>query len=719
MYTYQSALPPSSQRAVIRLQPALSACLSLSLLMWLAVTNVSAQSRAAQFRQMEAEQARAQRLRAEIPDLPYSIARGGDETEGVVSEKEVASAARLGAFGPVPQRWNQLAGPEAGRVMSLFENQGRVLAGTNGGVYYSDDQGLTWQRSPGVPAQFTSFSIVALGDALFIGTDGYSGGAGVYRSRDNGLTWEFLNNGLAETGGVFYLDVAPGNVLIASAAGGLVFRSTDNGESWQAAQAGLPDELGFVNATSNGRVTLATTGKGFFRSTDGGRSWHDINRNFPAGVAALPGYFLQVLGNRIWATGGKSGVLATDDDGATWRQFNNGLPADAYVGGVAVYGNEVYAALTDGSLYRSTDGGANWKKQSDTFSLGKTWHAAAKVGSALLVGTADGLYRSEDNGASWARSMEGMRIGFVDGGLLAVNNRLYVSVKGGVWASDNKGATWRLLNNGFRQYAFQSIEGGGLGIKDGVLFAGAYGDGLYRSFDGGGSWERLSNGLPERWSPSVVKTFNGKIYVGNWWGGVFVSADDGATWQAVKGLPEDAGFLIFTQLRPGVLLAGGYPGGIHRSDDDGQTWRRFMEGVDNEPLSNLVSDFVLTNTSVIAATEGGLFHLNEDETGWTPNLNYRAQARNGSNALIRQGRTIYSTSFSGIFVSYDNGATWGTFNQGMFTERGFYFADIKGDLFFGSAGAGMWMLRAPTSKTPPIIIPPIDDDESGDPFNDN
>ena len=722
MYTQQSALSPLSQRARVRPQPALASCLSIGLLLLLAVTNVFAQARAAQFRQMEAEQARTQRLRAEVPNLPFSIARGGDVSESTSGEREKASLAGASLAGGVPPKWNQLAGPEAGTITSLFEKNGRIFAGTLGGIYFSDDQGLSWQRSFGSPAKFVSFAIVSLGDALFFGSDaaglGQPDPGGVWRSLDNGLTWEHINNGLPDTVGVLHLALLKNNTLLASTQGGFVFRSTDNGDTWTAAQNGLPDKLGYFFMAGSSRAIIATTAQGVFRSTDGGLNWQDISGNLPAGTQLTPLEYPTALGDSFILWAGTGGVLISDDDGATWRASNQGLPAHAFVGNVAAYGNDLFASLADGALYRSADRGASWVKQSDDFAFGKTVYAALKTGTTLLVGTGDGVYRSEDDGRNWLRSNDGLRNAYVDGGIMAVNNRLFVAAASGVWASDTKGATWYLVNRGFRQYPFTSINGSSLGIKDGVLYAGSFGDGLYRSFDGGGSWERVGNGLPERWAPAAIKVFNGKIYAANWFGGAFVSEDDGATWQSVNGLPADTSFLCLAQMHPGHLLAGAYPGGVFRSDDDGKTWYAFQTGVRNE----FIDDFLVNNTTIIVGTDDGIYRMNEDESGWSEILYYKENVRGGVNSFIRQGKAIYASTFGrGIVVSYNNGETWGPFNQGITTLRGFYFAEIKGDLYFGSGGAGVWAMRS-TVKTPPIIPPPPDeppDDESGDPFNDN
>ena len=256
-----------------------------------------------------------------------------------------------------------------------------------------------------------------------------------------------------------------------------------------------------------------------------------------------------------------------------------------------------------------------------------------------------------------------------------------------------------MLNNGFRQYPFTSVSGSGIGVKDGVLYAGSFGDGLYRSADSGGSWERLENGLPEFWAPTAIKVFNGKIYAGNWFGGAFVSADDGATWQAIKDLPADASFLCFAELGGGRLLAGAYPGGVFRSDDDGQTWRAFQTGVRDE----FIDDFIVFDDTVIVGTDDGIYQMTEDESGWSELTNYVENIRGGANSFARIGKSLFASTFGrGIAVSYDNGQTWGKYNNGMYSERGFYFAEIDHELYFGSGGAGMWVLRHPPKSPNPF-----------------
>lgn len=687
-------------------RPTFFICAAALLLVWMTAINVDAQTRAEQMQQRQNAQARAEYLNRHLGEMPYSLTRG--ETI-VVDESDDKTNAEEPSFGGILQpKWNQLAGPEAATILALHESNGRILAGTLAGIYYSDDQGLTWQRSGGSPIRYTSFRFVTLGDAIFVGIDKFSSNdgpaGGVLRSLDNGLTWEHITTGLSEAPWILSLEKWQDNTLLASTSGGLVFRSTDSGASWQAAMNGLPNELRYFFFIGSSQAIIAVTAKGLFRSLDGGAQWEDINANLPAGTELVPGQFPIAFGESFVVWAGAGGVLISDDNGTSWRAINNGFPAEAFVGDVALFGATLYATLGDGSAYISSDRGANWKKQSEGFALGKGLRSSLTVGNTYFFGTSDGVYRSEDNGQTWQRSMSGMRASYVNGGILSVGNRLLAAAEGGVWASDNKGASWRLLDNGFRHYPLTDLTAAGLAVKDGILYAGVFGDGLYRSTDGGNTFERLENGLPARWATVVIKVFNGKIYVGDYFGGAYVSSDDGATWTAIKGLTEGYSLFSMGNLGGGRLLMGGYPGKVFRSDDNGETWREFHTGIGID----FVSDFITVANSCLVATDDGVYRLNDDETGWTKVTSYQ-QVSDHSNGFGRQGKAIYSCSFGyGITVSYDNGATWGKFNNGMSVMRGFFFTEMAGDLYFGSGGASMWVLRANAKTTPP---PPPPDPE--------
>jgi photosystem II stability/assembly factor-like uncharacterized protein len=135
----------------------------------------------------------------------------------------------------------------------------RMFMQNHGGVYRSDDGGVTWQSiEKGLPANF-GFPVVVHPhdpDTVYVFPLGGSGGrypvdakARVWRSRDAGESWEELGNGLPES---FYVGVmrdamstddhATAGVYL-GARNGSVWASADEGDSWREIAGGLPDVM--------------------------------------------------------------------------------------------------------------------------------------------------------------------------------------------------------------------------------------------------------------------------------------------------------------------------------------------------------------------------------------------------------------------------------------------------------------------------------------------
>jgi photosystem II stability/assembly factor-like uncharacterized protein len=277
-------------------------------------------------------------------------------------------------------------------------------------------------------------------------------------------------------------------------------------------------------------------------------------------------------------TGG--GLWKTDNMGITWRNISDGSFTTGTVGAIAVAESDpnviyvgtgehavrgVMTSSGDG-VYRSTDAGRTWKK----IGLEETRHIArivvdprnpdvvlvAAQGALYAPSTQRGIFKSTDGGATWKRTLfVDERTGAAELSMDATNpRRLYAAM----W--EHGRLPWKVLSGG-------------------------PGSGLYRSTDGGDTWEKMTQGLPEKMGKmaiAVSRSNPDKVYAlieSDSYGearGLYVSTDRGGSWTQVSSDPrlvQRAWYYIELFVDPKdenriyVLSAPAL-----RSHDGGKTW---------------------------------------------------------------------------------------------------------------------------------------------------
>ncbi|MEP6880739.1 MAG: hypothetical protein ABI866_02035 [Dokdonella sp.] len=349
-----------------------------------------------------------------------------------------------------------------------------ILAGygdsftTSTPVYKSSDGGASWSPSMGGlnaeqirslaidpttvdTSTFTqeNFTVYASGRSeripMAINRD-----AGIYKSTDAGATWTTIDNGIATVFGSRYLGTARSIVLdpqscaappcvagssplqtlyvvgsgVAGAPGmpyqsARVYKSTNAGASWTASENGLPttEDLGppgafnyvnrivvplVIDPTNPSTLYLGTTTawdassfggvfptapNGVFKSTNGGATWVSSSNGLPRfGGAGTSNYDVLALAinpanpqilyagaTSFQLTGAVGSIYKSTDGGANWVEASSGIagqdvralfidPADS--SGDTVYAGTGGNGANPGGVYRSTDGGANWNSLS-------------------------------------------------------------------------------------------------------------------------------------------------------------------------------------------------------------------------------------------------------------------------------------------------------------------------------------------------------------------
>jgi photosystem II stability/assembly factor-like uncharacterized protein len=290
-------------------------------------------------------------------------------------------------------------------------------------------------------------------------------------------------------------------------------------------------------------------------------------------------------------------------------------------------------------------------------------------------------------------------------GVVSQPNTYYMgAVAGGVWKTADGGLTWDPL---FDKQSVSSI--GAIAVSDSdpnVVYAGtgeacirgniSFGDGVYRSNDGGKSWTNVGLKDSRHIGAVIVHPTNpdvvfvaalGHAYGANTERGIFRTRDGGKTWEKVLYLDDRTGGIdvVFDPHNPHVLFAamwegyrtpwalnsGGTNDGLFRSNDDGSTWKRVEgHGMPEGPLGRIGVSVSGEDSNVvyalIEAKKGGLYRSDDGGENWALiNEDHRFRQRAWYFTHVwadpKDAYKVYIAN-TGLFRSTDGGKTFDRIN---------------------------------------------------------
>ena len=249
----------------------------------------------------------------------------------------------------------------------------------------------------------------------------------------------------------------------------------------------------------------------------------------------------------------------------------------------------------------------------------------------------------------------------------------YVAVgSGGVWKTQNAGTTWTPIFDDESTYTTGCITldpsnpeivwvGSGENVGGRHV---AYGDGVYRSLDGGKNWKNMGLKKSEHISEIIVHPHNSDIVwvasQGPLWSkggerGLYKTTNGGISWSRVLGNnewtgvtdimidPRDSNILYaatWDRHRTVAALMGGGPGtAIYRSDNGGDTWKILKNGLPNNPDSN--GDGII-----------------DEEDSPSSNMGKIGLAISPQNPDVIYAAIELDRTKGGVYRSEDRGETW-------------------------------------------------------------
>lgn len=278
-----------------------------------------------------------------------------------------------------------------------------------------------------------------------------------------------------------------------SAWGGL-YRTRDGGATWFLVNEGrfVTAALDLVVHPADPSRLLLATESGLLRSVNGGRDWAvDPSPLLRGAVFALA---IDGRGARTMASTGSAILVSDDSPEGTWRAVevpDGAVPARQLVAGPRP--DQIYVVGWSG-LFRSED----W---------GDTWTA---VGADLPGGTVARLLVLTDGPSA--------------------RPRLAALAGGALWLGDDAGATWQRRDAGLPSQGIDTIVADG--VMPGRLWA-AGADTVFRSEDGGVSWQPFGSPLDDRHTPiyGIAAAADGRTVLLTTDRGLYRSADGGTTWE--------------------------------------------------------------------------------------------------------------------------------------------------------------------------------------------
>ena len=443
---------------------------------------------------------------------------------------------------------------------------------------------------------------------------------------------------------------------IAIGEGGSILRTTDGGSSWS-----LIDNERYGHLYS---LAFADIDRGIIvgdsiilRTRNGGQSWeriiHPERANLFQVTASNSGTLLAIASDR--AT-----LHRSTDDGETWTTSRidtaRGVNRLAFVDdSIVVAGIGNHQRDSSAAIYRSTDTGSSWSRVATLPESIVTDFSFTTAGVGIAA-AGRSIYATDDRGASWRPISPPLDNGLLGGAtLIGTNGVMATSSRGTGFRSSDMGTTWDTVSIDASPGSTGYIAIGKIVMIDTLKgFANGYAGKMFRTDDGGRSWDRV---LPIRQLPAYYCVEFGApgqgVIVGDT-GTVLHSEDGGRSWDSIaSGTTQRLNAVALTATGNGFIV--GDSGVMLRTRDGGRSWSKLNRPTSENYRSVDIFDaehaMAVSNSRTIISTSDGGDH-------WDV-VYPQGSSENRLDDIVMIGpRTAIATGTWIVVRTIDGGGTW-------------------------------------------------------------
>ena len=665
--------------------------------------------------------------------------------------------------------------PSVNALAIVPQSPNTILAATREGVFKSTNGGSTWVAKRNGLSTFGGLEVTDItvdptnSNYIYLST----WGDGVYRSTDNGENWSRVSDPLSPTalqqsgllqdgqeyrvGGSAFLPPSPApktqfdkpdlSAPLNDEATTLLKSSPVLNTGSIDSSILSPDPIGWtpartvaIHPTNNNRLIVGISGWGFYLTQNARANnvtWTAVN--MPGGTLTSgraiafspsnPNIAYASLGD--WGDNG--GIFRSSDGGLSWSLVAGNEDINSVVTQFAIdpnNSNHVLAATYGNGIMRTTNGGANWSPSNIGLSDNFIINIAISSANPNLVYALSfwDVWQSNDGGDSW---------GFLTTETDNINNQAialhptnssvaYVGtyqsystfgyLNSGIYKTTNGGSSFTPQLNGLSDtYVLDVVVDPN---DPNIVYAATWGSGIFRSNDGGITWDQANTGL---WLPfvytleAVAGPAGTVLYAGTFYSNaaLFVSHNQGLGWTHLPPgiLPGFARNIFDISSSDGsshnLVIATG--DGLYTTFNGGQDWQRsLINGNDTENIVVSVTRVNGISDRMVAATYGdGVYYSHNSGYDWNKasglasSYIFGLSAGTGSSTEVYAAHAGVSTggqAISGIARSTNGGISWNQVTRGLPIGVSFrtvaHSSGNSNHIYGGSIGQGMWVKPA-------------------------
>ena len=490
------------------------------------------------------------------------ISNGSREFSGLM---RTANAG--GSWEPVPAFRNLPV-----RAIAAFRGDRQVLAaGTDSGVFRSDDGGFHWTRISDAANRGLQPVVSVAFDPdnrsiLYAGTPHLA-----WKTTDGGKTWRSIHAGMLDDSDVFALMPHRNRRqrVFAGACSG-IYQSSDAGSTWvkvRDAQVNSHRTYTIVQDPLYENVLFTGTSHGLFRSRNGGETWERLSRYTTRSID----FDLHQQGHIYTATD-QAGILRSKDGGTSWEPVNHGFCHRNLARITLGESGEVYTstiwASADTRLFQLRPDAEEWSEVVVPLLPGEMMTAVTNsmAGGRVYVATPDSMLISSDRGETWTRLAKPRGVPSLTG-LFSypwLPGRV-LGLAGSLWITHNFASTWAELP-GTTDIGIESVT-----PLDPPWVAAAAGSHLLLSPDGE-TWTSAGR-MPEGAKISGIVQSSPETLITATSRGLMVGEKQSGSWRPLDGLFNGSTIQAISRhpVRASTLFVA-HQGQIYVSPDSGRSW---------------------------------------------------------------------------------------------------------------------------------------------------